>query len=96
MEDVVFHEANSMKTMYSTNGRQEPEISIFVAVRNHQQRFWTKPNGGHVDPKCNLGPGTAVMESGVHLSRFPNFYLLAHAGIKGELLLALFTNYIIT
>lgn len=80
MEDVTFQEVDAIKTVYSKAGRNSPDVTVFAAIRNHQTRFWDPKSE---NSRANLGPGTWIAESGVHLSKYPNFFLLSHAGIKG-------------
>lgn len=80
MADVCMKEIQSIREAYSREGKQPPRITAFAAIRNHQTRFW---DSNPQDARANLGPGTFISTSGVHLGKYPNFYLLSHAGIKG-------------
>lgn len=81
MEDVCCHEVAAIKAVFTKGGHPDPDVTAFVAVKNHNTRFWDPKTQ---DVRSNLCPGTWIAESGVHPLKFPNFYLLSHAGIKGN------------
>lgn len=80
MEDVYLQELIAIERCYSLRGLPNPSITAMVIQRNHSIRLFEQRME---DPRQNLGPGTVVMQQGVHPGRFANFFLISHAGIKG-------------
>ncbi|KAF4992428.1 hypothetical protein FGRMN_7173 [Fusarium graminum] len=58
-----------------------PKIAIIVSVKRHQTRFF--PTTEDNLPKNNNIEGGTVVDRGVTQARFWDFYLTAHASIKG-------------
>lgn len=59
MEDVCFHEVAAIKSVYSKEGRPVPDVTAFVAIRNHQTRFWDPCSQ---DSKANLGSSLFISD----------------------------------
>jgi eukaryotic translation initiation factor 2C len=59
-----------------------PKISIIVSVKRHQTRFYPASNENAMEKNHNIQNGT-VVDRGITEARYWDFYLTAHASIKG-------------
>ncbi|KAF4414841.1 hypothetical protein FACUT_13926 [Fusarium acutatum] len=59
-----------------------PKISIIVSVKRHQTRFYPTSKENAMDKNRNIQNGT-VVDRGITEARYWDFYLTAHASIKG-------------
>ncbi|KAF5672919.1 putative argonaute like post-transcriptional silencing QDE-2 [Fusarium circinatum] len=59
-----------------------PKISIIVSVKRHQTRFYPTSEGNAMEKNHNIQNGT-VVDRGITEARYWDFYLTAHASIKG-------------
>ncbi|KAF5978332.1 putative argonaute like post-transcriptional silencing QDE-2 [Fusarium coicis] len=59
-----------------------PKISIIVSVKRHQTRFYPTSEENAMEKNHNIQNGT-VVDRGITEARYWDFYLTAHASIKG-------------
>lgn len=59
-----------------------PKISIIVSVKRHQTRFYPTSEKNAMEKNHNIQNGT-VVDRGITEARYWDFYLTAHASIKG-------------
>lgn len=81
MLDVCPQEATNIQLCYSRAAAPPPAITSIVVNMAHGVRFFNMP--GAAPPNSNIPPGTALFESSVRPGTIPNFFLVAHAGLKG-------------
>ncbi|KAK5011638.1 Protein argonaute, partial [Cryomyces antarcticus] len=81
-QHVLQQEVHDMKELLSTAGQTKIKFTVLVASKRHHVRFFPKAGDSAADRNGNPLPGTLV-ETGVTHPFEYDFYLCAHAALKG-------------
>lgn len=77
---VMEHEINELRNCFRTVANVQPNITVIVATKRHNIRFFPQQKDG--DKNGNALPGTLVEREVTHPFHY-DFYLCSHVAIQG-------------
>ena len=82
LERELPHIRSACQATYGLSKKALPRISVIVAVKRHNTRFYPTDHN-HMDPRSKSPKEGTVVDRGVTTVRYWDFFLQAHASIQG-------------